>query len=375
MPLDPTMADSMLGTYRGMAQQLKDAGNDTEDARECYAVLEKMEQLAREMDDLAAYSTKLSVDGLFTDFSTAYGRALAANTSVDGDSSDTELMANTLKSYEDALNTLKSEPGAAHAVPVLQEVVDKGKSGLSYPLFLKECEEKGIFLGLDSPRAGPTIQYDIYCAKISFRPLDQEMYAKQWSAYQDLVKKSAYGYPDPVQWEITRQRIEWEYEPRQILWKAIEDRWDRMLDMVQDWVDSFCSFAPHDERWCGMGGVNSRAQTQKNIERTQECEPGMLKVREEIFHEYFDLEWKDIFQHPTFLNQQSSGLLWYSDQAIEFIREVHEIMIPGAKPDSDMISRAEKQHNSKAYIRKDRATAEEMTPMPFPEFLKTIEWN
>ncbi|HBS06822.1 MAG TPA: hypothetical protein DEA96_17765 [Leptospiraceae bacterium] len=374
MAVDPGMVDTILGTFRGMARELKEAGNDSDDARECFSALETMERLALEMDDLGAYSTKLSVDGLFTDFSTAYGRALASNSSVDGDSSDDQLMANTLKSYEDALNDLKSKPSAAHLVPVLQEVVDKGKSGLSYPLFLKECEEKGLFLGLDSPRVGPTIQYDIYCARISFRPVDRELYERQLEAYQDLVNRSAFGYPDPVEWEITRQKLEWEYEPRQILWKAIEDRWDRMLDMVQDWVDSFCSFAPHDERWCGMGGVNSRAQTMKNIQRTQECEPGMLQVREEIFQEYFDLSWNDIFIHPTFLNQQENGLLWYSDQAIDFIREVHEIMHPGARPDSDMISRAEKQHNSKAYVRQDRATAEAMTPMPFPEFLNTIEW-
>ncbi len=375
MPVDPAMVDSILGSFRGMSQELKEAGNDSEAAQECFATLETMERLALEMDDLASYSTKLSVDGLFTSFSTAYGRALASNSNVDADSSDDQLMANTLKSYEDALNDLKAKPSAAHLVPVLQEVVEKGKSGLSYPLFLKECEEKGLFLGLDSPRVGPTIQYDIYCAKISFRPVDQEMYEKQWAAYNDLVKCSAFGYPDPVEWEITRQKIEWEFEPRQILWKAIEDRWDRMLDMVQDWVDSFCSFAPQDERWCGMGGVNSRAQTMKNIQRTQECEPGMLKVREEIFQDYFDLTWENIFDHPTFVNQQQNGLLWFSDQAIEFIREVHEIMHPGAKPDGDMISRAEKQHTSKAYIRQDRATAEEMTPMEFSEFLKTVEWN
>lgn len=101
----------------------------------------------------------------------------------------------------------------------------------------------------------------------------------------------------------------------------------------------------------------------------------MLKVREEIFQEYFGLTWDDIFNHPTFLNQQQNGLLWYSDGAVEFMKEVHQIMKPGAKPDSNMIARAEKQHNSKAYIRQDRATAEQMTPVPFPEFLKTVDWS
>ncbi|MCB1170213.1 MAG: hypothetical protein KDK25_07760 [Leptospiraceae bacterium] len=374
MPVDPGMVDTILGTFRGMARELKEAGNESEDAQQCQSILQKMESLALEMDDLGAYSTKLSVEGLFTEFSTAYGRALAQNPSVDGNSGDDQLMANTLKSYEEALDRLKDDPSHAHVVPALQAVVDRARSGLSYPLFLKECEEKGLFLGLDSPHAGPTIQYDIYCAKISFRPLDQKMYEKQWEAFQELVNKSAFGYPDPVEWEITRQRIEWEFEPEQALWKAIEDRWDRMLDMVHDWVDSFCSFAPYDDRWCGMGGVNSRAQTMKNIQRTNECEPGKLRIREEIFQEYFGLGWDDIFSHPTFLNQRDSGLLWYSDEALDLIRDVHEIMAPGARPEASLIERAEKQHESKSFIRKTRPTAEEMSPMPFPEFLKTIEW-
>lgn len=375
MPVDPSMVDSILGTFRGMVKELKDAGNESDAAKECYETLDKMEALAQEMDDLGAYSTKLSVDGHFTNFSTAYGRALAENPSVDGDSSDDQLMANTLKAYEDALNKLKENPKNAHIFPVVEQVVEKGKSGLSYPLFLKECEEQGFFLGLDSPHAGPTIQYDLYCAKIQFRPLDREMYEKQLETYNELVAKSAFGYPDPVEWEIARQKIEYEYEPAQIKWSAIEDRWERLLDMVHDWVDSFCDFAPYDERWCGMGGVNSKAQTQKNIERTQECEPGRLKVREEIFNEYFGLTWNDIFTHQTFENAREAGFLYYSDEAIEFFKEVYKIMKPGAKPTSEMIKKAEKQHKSKTYIRKDRITAEQMTPMPFEEFLKTVEWK
>ncbi|MCB1172546.1 MAG: hypothetical protein KDK39_03220 [Leptospiraceae bacterium] len=370
MAVDPGMVDTVLGTFRGMAGQLKDAGNESDAAKECLAILAKMEALALEMDDLGAWTTKLSTDDYFVDFSTNYGQALAQNTTVDGDSSDEQLMQNTLQAYSDSLTELKKFPGNAHIWPAVEKVIELGKSGLSYPLFLKECEERGLFLGLNSPHAGPTIQYDLYCAEISFRPLDREMYTKQLAAYNALVAKSAFGYPDPVEWEITRQKIEWEYAPRQAQWKAIEDRWDRMLDMVQDWIDSFCSFAPHDARWAGMGGVNSAAQTRKNIERTQECEPGKLKVREDIFQRYFGLGWDDIFSHETFRNQLESGLLFQSDEALQLIRDVYPQMLPGQNPSSDLIARAEAQHSSQGYLRANRVSAADMQPMPFPEFLQ-----
>ena len=371
MPIDKDMADAILGTFRGMARSLKEANNESDAAKQCQDCMAKMEKLALEMDDLGAFSTKLSVDGLFTDFSTSYGRALASTQSkVNSDSSDAQLMANTLRAYEDALNVLKENPSNAHIVPVVAKVVEMGKSGLSYPLFLKECEQQGIFLGLDSPHAGPSIKYDIYCCEVGFRPLDKEMYAKQLEAFEKMADRSAFGYPDPVEWEVSRQKIEWDFAPRQARWKAIEDRWDRMLGMVHDWVDSFCSFAPFDERWVDQGG--NQAATLKNIARTQECTPGELQVREEIFNEYFNLTWTDIFSHETFINQVNARMLWFSDEMIEFIKEIRPVMKPGAKPTGAMIGKAEAIHNSKSYMRNDRITADEMKIMPFVDFLKTL---
>lgn len=367
MPVD---ADSILGTFRGMAQQLKDADNQSDAAKECFEVLQKMEDLALEMDDLAAYSTKLGVDNLYMDFSNAYGLALASVTTVDGDSSDEQLMATSLKAYEDSLIELKKNPSNAYIVPMVQAVVDKGKSGLSYPLFLKECEEQGLFLGLDSPHAGPTIKYDIYCCEIGFRPLEKEMHEKELEAYKALVSKAAFGYPDPIEWQVTRQKIEWNYAPRLALWDAIEDRWDRMFDMVIDWVDSFCKFAPYDDRWNFPG--SSRAQTQKNIERTNECEPGKLKVREDIFYEYFNLEWEDIFTHETYLNKLNSGLIIITDEIIDLIRDVHTVMKPGARPTKEQIAKAEEIHEHKRFVRDNMPGSDDLTPMEFSEFLKTL---
>ncbi|MCB1201723.1 MAG: hypothetical protein KDK41_13835 [Leptospiraceae bacterium] len=370
MPVDAGMVDAILGTFRNMARELKDKNNESEAAKQCFAVLAKMESLAQQMEDVASFSTKLSVDGLFTDFSNFYGQALAsAAQSVSAESSSDQLMQNTLKAYEDALATLKAEPAHAHIVPVVQKVVDLGKSGLSYPMFLKTCEEQGVFLGMDSPHAGPTIDYDIYCYELMHLPVQVRMYKQMKTAYTQLCDRSAFGYPDPVEWEITRQKIEWQFAPDIARYSAIEDRWDRILDMINDWIDSFCKFAPFDSRWVSPGGGNSAAQTRKNIERTQECEPGRLLIREDIFKRYFNMTFVDIFEHESFITKREARLLWYSDQRIEFLKKVHAVMQPGKRPDDTLITEAEKMHEEGSTRRANMKTAEEMKPVPFPEFL------
>ncbi|MCB1165319.1 MAG: hypothetical protein KDK33_04135 [Leptospiraceae bacterium] len=368
MAVDPGMVDMILGTFRNMAAEIKEKKMEGEAVDQMNAVLAQMEGLASEMDDLAAYSTRLANDGLFTKFSEFYGRALASGSSENGESNDDDLMARTLKAYEDSLVELKKNPEHAHIVGVVQRVVDLGKSGLSYPVFLRKAEEEGAFLGLNSPHAGPVIAYDIYCAQkmrtVERLPMLQEIQAK----WNELVAKSAFGYANPLEFELARQRIEWEHEPSLIRWSAIETRWERLIEMMVDWVDSFTSFAPYDSRWVDPGG--SRAKTMENIQRTQECNPGRLKVREDIFAEYFGLQWDDIFTHETYRAQIESKMLWYSDESVALVRDAYPLCQPGGRPTAEHIKRAEDIHAGQRFKRSDMPTAEELSPMPFAQFLE-----
>lgn len=369
MAVDPGMVDMILGTFRNMVAEIEGKKITGDAVDNMKAVLSQMEGLAKEMDDLASYSTKLANDGLFTKFSEWYGRALASQSS--GSSSDEDLMARSLKAYEDSLNYLKKQPEHAHIVPVVQRVVDLGRSGVSYPVFLRMAEEEGAFMGLNSPHAGPVIAFDIHCAErmrtVERLPMLLAIQAK----WKELVARSPFGYADPLEYELARQHIEWQHEPALIRWKAIEDRWDRLIELVIDWVDSFCSFAPYDARWVDPDG--NRAKTQLNIERTQECNPGRLKVREDIFYEYFGLRWNDIFTHETFVAKLKNKMIWYSDDSLALARDAHDRCLPGGKLEADHIRRAEDIHASKRFKRPDMPTSEELTPVAFAEFLKSYK--
>jgi hypothetical protein len=105
---------------------------------------------------------------------------------------------------------------------------------------------------------------------------------------------------------------------RPLRWKALEGRSPGSIDRACDRLGSFCSFAPYDTRWIDPDG--NPAKTLLNIERTQECHPGKLKVREEIFFEYFGLRWNDVFTHETFVSKLENTMICYSDESLALAR-------------------------------------------------------
>jgi len=363
MPVEPEYVDSMLGVYRNMLTELQTRGASGPAYEKAASALARMEQLALELNDVMEFSTRLSTENLHLDFSNAYGRALGEIMAKSSGSTDEAMMAQTLKAYEDALETLKKEPSHAHIVPVVQKVVDLGRRGLPYPVFLRTCEEQGVFLGMESPHARPTIEYEIHCANLMGLKLEKERAEKILQAFETLVARSAFGYPDPVEYEIVRQKIEWEYEPQIIRWNAIVSRWDRMIEMLQDWVDSFTDFAPTDSRWAGENILNTR----ENIAFTQECNPGFFQVRERIFSSYFGMDFPAVFTHETFLHQQKNRLISYSDELIDLTRQAYPHCKPGQKPPADIIKKAEELHYSGRWRRAD---FRQFTIPSFPEWLQ-----
>ncbi|MBE7439615.1 MAG: hypothetical protein HS115_14255 [Spirochaetales bacterium] len=362
MPVEKSFVDSMLGVYRNMLAELKAKGSSGPVFEKAVSAMVRMEQLALELDDVMEFSTRLSTENLHLDFSNAYGRALGEIMAKSSGNTDEAMMAQTLKAYEDALEKLKKEPSHAHIVPVVQKVVDLGRQGLSYPVFLRTCEEQGVFLGLESPHARPSLRYEIECAEIMGLKLEKERAEKILAAFEAMVARSAFGYPDPVEYEIVRQKIEWEFEPRINRWNAIVSRWDRMIEMLQDWTDSFTSFAPTDSRWAGENIL----QTRENIAFTQECNPGFFKVREKIFTSYFGFDFEGVFEHETFLHQREARLITYSDELIDLCRKVYPHCRPGQKPPADLIQKAEELHHTGRWRRADYRS---LSIPSFPEWL------
>lgn len=341
MPIEKYLVDSILNPFRAMVKDVEDQKLTGEAVSNMSRILQTMERLAQEMSDLASYSTKLSTDNLYLDFSNNYSKALAAAAASKTSGKmqdDAALLKQTVSQYEIRLKMLKKDPESLDLWPPLEKVIQIGKSGVSYPIFLKTCEEQGLFETINAGNPRPVIEFDLHVATVMFDPVRKEMYEKLLKAHDTLAKKHPLGLVDPVELEMLRFRIQHEYEPKINRWEAIVFRSGKLIDIVIDWLDSFTSFAPFDERWADPTGP---ARTKENIAFTQECGPGIFKVRENIFQEYFDFTWNDIFTHETYRNEVAAARIWYSDERIALAKKTYSHMQPGKGPPKELITESE----------------------------------
>ncbi len=341
----------MLSAFRNMYQDLLDKKAGGEAFEKLKAILDRMEQLAIEMDDLSAFSAKLTTEGLFVNFSNLYSEIYGAIMSkqYSENTSDEQLLEQTLNAYEESLSGYAKEPRQKPLYNIMKEIIDLGRSGISYPVFLRICEEKGLYKlleGVEVTRNG--LMEEKTFNEIFSLPVYLKKTEELLTVYDDLAIKSPFRTPDTFQFGLERIRRDWYYAPIQNRWDAITHGWEKLLELIFDWLDSFCDFAPQDFRWVAMGDP---ARTRHNIKRTNDCNPGFLKERERIFYEYFQLKWEDIFTHETFLNEYKAGRIWYSDEVLDLIKETYLLCKPYSKPTTELIKHAEDIHHNKRFQR------------------------
>ena len=354
MAIDKNLSDSMLGTFRNMYKELCEKNATGDSFETALKSLERMEQLANEMNDFSAFSAKLTTEGLFMKFSTAYGECLSeiAKKDYSSDAGDEKLMAQAKKSYEEAIKQLEGKPDSEKLIFPIKQVIELANSGITYPVFLRICEEKGLNKALEgSTVTRDGIIKDIEFSVRFFRPTEEKMHREILEAFDTLSSKAHFGIPDSLEFELTRNRIEWKYKPEIIKWDAIISRWEKLFELIYDWADSYCDFAPYDERWADARGMT---HTLRNIKRTKECNPGFLKVREKILFEYFGIKWDDIFYHETYLNEMKASRIQYSDEVINLIKELYRYCKPFSNPPEELIKKAEAIHKEKRHIRQKK---------------------
>lgn len=116
MPLDPMMADAMIGAYRPMLQEVKDKGLQNEHVDKMQACMDRMEALVQEKDDMNEFNAAMMAENLSMDFSMAYGAALSAEASVAQEEKgydDAGLLKQSLDALRDAVKRLKEGREAA----------------------------------------------------------------------------------------------------------------------------------------------------------------------------------------------------------------------------------------------------------------------
>jgi hypothetical protein len=348
MPVDPNIVNPTLDPFRKMLAEVRAKGLGGPDVDQMAEVLGRMEALAQQMGDVTAYMGQLTQENSFQQFSDAYSRALAgAAKEASKGMSDEELLAQTLDAYEQALQVHRSGQAgdaAEHTVPTLERILALGRSGVSYPVFLRQLEEQGLARALEGSASATrdALSKDLAFAKESWLPVRVEQAQRILAAYDELVAKAPFGQPDPLALELARKRIEWELEPMHRRWAAVVDRWSYVLDLLVDWLDAHASFAPSDERWRTPGA--SAAQVQQNIRRTKECTPGDVGYRLAILQEYFHLGFDDIFTHETFRTEYTARRVHWSDARLALIRETLPHCTLGGVAPPELVARAEQLH-------------------------------
>ncbi|MES2775497.1 MAG: hypothetical protein V4722_15080 [Bacteroidota bacterium] len=344
MPIDKTMSDAMLGAFRSMVAESKKQGHSGEAFDNMCSIMNDMEQLALEMSDMAAFSTKLTTGGYFVNFSNQYAKVLSSAASAQYSQAgagydDAALLNQTLKAYEDSLPNYKGHKDEATLTKAVQDVIDLGRSGINYPTFLRLMIEQG----LDKAMEGTVISRKYLLADVVFyRQLIHPPMLRRSKAilnkYDELAAAASFNVPNSAVYSLEHAKIIGDTEADQTRYAQIQTLWFRMFTSMHLWVDAYTKYAPADERYAG----HSAAETQHNIELFKNTWPGRINVYEAQLLSNYQLSWNDVFAHESFDAEHRSNRFNYTDDYIRFIKdEVYPQCSPLQHADRDLVAKAE----------------------------------
>jgi hypothetical protein len=337
------------------------------------AAMQRMEQLGQEMSDVGAYSGQMMQEGLFMKFSDHYGKLLMSaaqqqstgSTTVYDEKTDQALLKQTIQAYRDAIQRLKDNKvqtkkmlgaNASDADVLFRDkaiadsidnVIKLGESGISYPVFLTEMMEQGLDKAMEGSAISRESQvYLSDAAKATeASPFYIQKEEEKLDLFDALAKSSKANVPDNLQYTLGCEKIEWKYQPDIIKWNKIKDSREKAIFWLDEWITSYCSFAPHIEPW-----AQSKNPKEAVIE-SQDCVPGKLRVWETINQRYFSLSLRDLFRHGSFAWDVHYHWMYWSQEYMEFLlSKVEPVCVPGAKPGADLIAKAENFHTEKRKI-------------------------
>jgi hypothetical protein len=343
----PVPADQIAAMLGPMRDQLAQAERDG--AAEVAAV--DLAAATQALDDMGAWSTQLAADNAWLRFTEPFTRALskvgqakhggapAADGSPSAMPDDATMLANTVAAYEAAISNVAGTPDEARIVPILVRIIDLGRSGLTYPAFLRELEVQGltqVMLGLAVPPREQLLADAIH--HHDQRDRSREGQANALVALRDeLAARNVYGAIDPLEWELGQFRIWWHWAPQIVRDDWVVERVQHLFFDLVDWLDAFTPSAPHDERYAG----DNAALTRENIERVQECYPGFLRVRLELLAEGFGLDFESCQADETFPRARLHLDPYLSDARIELANLTLAHCVPGGRPPEALVTRAE----------------------------------
>ena len=341
MPVDPAMVDAMVGPFRDMLAGALAQGAEGDDVDEMGAALAAMEALGQELQDAGDLAGRLAAEGHYQRFTDAYSRAMLAAAGGGGAGAipdDATLLEQSVTAYESSLRQLRSAEAVDEgALAAVERIVAIGRSGVTYPVFLTQLEEERLPEAL---AAGAAPSRESLAAALAHhqRFVDPPRATEAMAllkARDELAAASPTGAVDPFAFELARLRIAWEHAPAIARRDALVPRVGRLLDLVVDWLDAHTSWAPHDDRFQGA----TAADTERNVARTRECNPGFLAVRAATFAAMFGPEpW---WTRPELAEERSTGRIAWTDARVQLALDAIPSCVPLATTPADLVARAE----------------------------------
>ncbi|MDX2091562.1 MAG: hypothetical protein SFX73_27125 [Kofleriaceae bacterium] len=368
MPIPDAIAGAMLGTFRAMAAEIDAKRLSGPAVDELRTSLGRMESLAQQHSDIAAFSGQLAQENLMGAFGDAYGRALsgAARAEAAQPGGDTKLLARALEAYEQALAVHRGKAASAPLVRVLEEILALGRSGVSYLGFCRELEERGLDRALDGtvPLTRAALVDELGLAQQAWDRWRIVGAERELAWLDAAVARSGGAPPDALAVTMASLEIRHALEPHARAWSLAVHRWERAIENLVDWLDAHASFAPTDARWAG----DSRAATEHNLARTRAVNPGQLAIRIELLARS-GIAWDHLVEHETFRWEYTARRIGLSDERLRLVFATRPHAVVGGSPPRELVARAEELHAAGRHVRTDAGRA----PAPGTP-LATLRW-
>jgi hypothetical protein len=340
MAIEASMVDAMIGPFRDMLAGARANGSAGADVDEMAAAIAEMEALGQQLSDVGDYSTKLANGGYYQRFTDAYTRvmtAAAAGGATAAIPDDATLLEQSLQAYESSLERLRTMPGQDEAVGLLVQLLAIGRSGVTYPVFLRQVDEAGLneaLAGTVTP-SRETLLSAIEHARTT-GDVAREAEALALLEMRDrLAAASPTASVDPFTYELERFRISSQHAPAVALRDAIVQRLPRLLDLVIDWIDAHTSWASRDDRFAGADA----GATRHRIEMARECNPGFYAIRVAQFTEAFGpAPW---WKRPELEQERAAGRARWTDARLQLALEAIPGCVPFADAPAELVARAE----------------------------------
>lgn len=383
--MDTSIKDSTLQIYRDLFQECKSKNKVNTKFEEMQTYLDRMEYLGNIHTDIASFQGALLQEDLFMKFSLAYADFLAESyTAPSGQSieeNDRRLLNQNLDALRNSLQSIEEQQQVAFKKiqnstadsekrkDILQKLaieqfhqtdrikkdihnlIELGMSSENYPTYLRIQIETG----LDKAIEGSTIIKENYAeeyelAKIqNLSPYHINRSQKIWESYLTLSEKAPLSYPESIDIELDRKRIEHEFQPFISQWQAITEKWTSILLNLSYWAASQTSRAPYVEPWVIIPSMENRKEA---IEFTKHTGPGTLQQEIRQLKENFDMDFYDIFAHETFIHAIQDNRIEFSQElVIHLIQDVFPNCNPRQFLPNEIIQKNQAIFEAKRYYK------------------------